>query len=40
MFNSYRTHFKGELDDIREAGTFKAERVISSPQSGLNPSTR
>jgi glycine C-acetyltransferase len=33
MFTRYRTHFKGELDGIREAGTFKAERVISSPQS-------
>jgi glycine C-acetyltransferase len=33
MFTSYRTHFKGELDEIRAAGTFKAERVISSPQS-------
>ena len=33
MFTNYRTHFRGELDGIREAGTFKAERVISSPQS-------
>jgi glycine C-acetyltransferase len=33
MFTNYRTHFKGEIDGIREAGTFKAERVISSPQS-------
>ncbi len=33
MFTNYREHFRGELDAIREAGTFKAERVISSPQS-------
>ena len=33
MFTNYRTHFRGELDGIREAGTCKAERVISSPQS-------
>ncbi len=33
MFTNYRKQFQGELDGIREAGTFKAERVISSPQS-------
>ena len=27
-------HFAQQLDDIREAGTFKAERVITSPQGG------
>jgi glycine C-acetyltransferase len=33
MFNSYKAGFQTELDGIREAGTFKRERVISSPQS-------
>jgi len=32
MFDSYRAQLRDELDAIREAGTFKAERVISSPQ--------
>jgi glycine C-acetyltransferase len=33
MFTSYRDQFQAELDAIREAGTFKDERVIESPQS-------
>ena len=33
MFDSYREEFRKELNDIREAGTYKEERVISSPQS-------
>jgi glycine C-acetyltransferase len=33
MFESYRTDFQSELDGIEEAGTFKIERVIESPQS-------
>jgi len=33
MFDSYRAQFRAELDAIREAGTFKRERVIVSPQS-------
>ena len=33
MFDSYRAAFREELDGIREAGTYKEERVISSPQS-------
>ncbi len=33
MFDSFRDGFREELDSIREAGTYKAERVISSPQS-------
>jgi glycine C-acetyltransferase len=33
MFDSFREGFKNELDSIREAGTYKEERVISSPQS-------
>jgi len=32
MFTNFREQFSSELDGIREAGTFKAERVISSPQ--------
>jgi glycine C-acetyltransferase len=33
MFDSFRAGFLEELDDIRQAGTYKEERVISSPQS-------
>ena len=33
MFDSFRAGYCDELDSIREAGTYKAERVISSPQS-------
>jgi glycine C-acetyltransferase len=33
MFESYRAGFQAELDGIRDAGTYKEERVISSPQS-------
>ena len=33
MFESFRAGFQRELDAIREAGTYKDERVISSPQS-------
>ena len=33
MFDSFRAGFQEELDAIREAGTYKEERVISSPQS-------
>jgi glycine C-acetyltransferase len=33
MFDSYREGFLDELNDIRQAGTYKEERVISSPQS-------
>ncbi|HOC44622.1 MAG TPA: glycine C-acetyltransferase [Thermoanaerobaculales bacterium] len=32
MFDSYRAQLRDELDAIRQAGTFKAERIISSPQ--------
>jgi glycine C-acetyltransferase len=32
MFDSYRDSFEAELEAMREAGTFKRERVISSPQ--------
>jgi glycine C-acetyltransferase len=33
MFDSYREQFQAELDGIRDAGTYKEERVITSPQS-------
>jgi glycine C-acetyltransferase len=33
MFDSFRAGFREELDGIREAGTYKEERVISSSQS-------
>jgi glycine C-acetyltransferase len=33
VFSNYKQGFIDELDAIREAGTFKEERVISSPQS-------
>jgi glycine C-acetyltransferase len=33
MFDNFRAEFRKELDAIREAGTYKEERVISSPQS-------
>ena len=33
MFDKYKTEFQAELKGIKEAGTWKAERVIESPQS-------
>ena len=33
MFDSFKQGFQSELDAIREAGTFKEERIIASPQS-------
>ncbi|MBN2359763.1 MAG: glycine C-acetyltransferase [Deltaproteobacteria bacterium] len=33
MFDSYRSEIQKELDGIREAGTYKVERVIQSKQS-------
>jgi len=33
MFSTFRSGFREELEAIREAGTYKEERVISSPQS-------
>jgi glycine C-acetyltransferase len=32
MFTTYRQQFADELDAIRDAGTFKNERIITSPQ--------
>ncbi|MFT2020460.1 glycine C-acetyltransferase [Streptomyces sp. 796.1] len=34
MFDSVRQDLRTELDEIRDAGLYKSERVISSPQSG------
>jgi len=33
MFDNFREGYREELDGIRDAGTYKEERVISSPQS-------
>ncbi len=33
MFETYQSQYQAELDDIKEAGTFKVERIIESPQS-------
>jgi len=33
MFENYRGAFREELEAIRDAGTYKEERIISSPQS-------
>jgi glycine C-acetyltransferase len=33
MFDSYREQLQAELDGIRDAGTYKVERIIESPQS-------
>lgn len=33
MFDNFRKGYREELDSIRDAGTFKEERIISSPQS-------
>src|SRR5262245_7120397 len=32
MLDSYRQHLVRQLDDIRAAGTYKSERVITTPQ--------
>jgi len=32
MFSSFKQGYREELDAIREAGTYKEERIISSPQ--------
>jgi len=33
MYSSIQQHFKSELESIRAAGLYKAERIITSPQS-------
>ena len=32
MTEAFQTHLRGQLDDIRAAGTYKRERVIMTPQ--------
>src|SRR5206468_10463626 len=32
MFGSFQKHLRQQLDEIRAAGTYKQERVITSPQ--------
>src|SRR5690606_37901528 len=32
MYGAFQRHLKNELNEVREAGLFKDERVISSPQ--------
>ena len=32
MYDNFKTHLKAQLDDIREAGLYKNERIITSPQ--------
>jgi glycine C-acetyltransferase len=35
MSNSYLEHLRGELQSVRDAGLYKEERVITSPQQSL-----
>jgi glycine C-acetyltransferase len=32
MYSSIRNHLRTQLDNIRKAGTFKRERIITTPQ--------
>ena len=32
MFGRIREHLTGQIDEIRDSGLYKAERVITSPQ--------
>jgi glycine C-acetyltransferase len=34
MFGSMRQHLRGQLDEIRSAGLWKGERIITGPQGG------
>jgi len=34
MYNNFQQHLQKELADIKEAGLYKNERIIASPQSG------
>ena len=34
MTDSFRTHIARQLDEIRSAGTYKSERIITTPQDG------
>jgi len=35
MYSEFRSHLSGVLDEIREAGLYKSERVIESPQDAV-----
>lgn len=32
MYTDFKQHLQGTISDIREAGLYKSERVIDSPQ--------
>ena len=32
MYTNFKSHLQKELQDIREAGLYKNERIITSPQ--------
>ncbi len=32
MYGKFKQHIQNQIDDIREAGLYKAERVITTPQ--------
>ncbi len=34
MYGSFQQHLASTLDSIRDAGLFKSERLIASPQGG------
>ncbi|MBR6904591.1 MAG: glycine C-acetyltransferase, partial [Bacteroidales bacterium] len=34
MYTNFQQHLQKELADIKEAGLYKNERIIASPQSG------
>jgi glycine C-acetyltransferase len=36
----FLTHYAKQVEDIRQAGTYKAERIITSPQGGIINTTR
>jgi len=36
MYNRLQAHLQQELADIREAGLYKHERIITTPQGGRN----
>lgn len=35
MYQNFRTHLQGELEAIKQAGLFKNERIITSPQGAI-----
>ena len=35
MYGAIQQHLAAQLDEIREAGLFKGERVLSSPSAGM-----